>query len=177
MVLLVVIVPLKLIPIKFAKTLDKITNDWIMNLPKHLHARNTSGYDVPGMKKALFMFLPSSSNSHGHIHKKSSSGAGFFYFSKDPLSRKLYQLRFECHLFCKVAMHSLYFALVVAMVNTIHITMEYSTLVASSYWLQILTSSSIHALGEAPFLPRLLLFSNKYEPCPSSLSPYVLWTP
>lgn len=176
MVLVVVIVPLKLIPIKFAKTLNRITNDWILNVPKHLHEKNRSGYDVPGMKKALFMFLPSASNNHDHINKKNSSGAGFFYFSKDPLSRRLYRLRFECHLFCKVAMHTLYLALVVLMVNTIHITMEYSTLVASCYWLQILTSSSINALGKPIFLPTLLLFSNKHEPCPSSLPSYVLWT-
>ena len=117
LMLLVVILPLKFVPIKFARLLDQLSNDWILNQSHHTNGHNGIGYNVPGVNKALFMFLPSA-------------------------TKKLYQLRFECHLFCKIVMHTFYLASTVIMINLFHITMEQSTLLASCYWLQFVTTNS-----------------------------------
>ena len=120
LVFLVVLTPLKLIPSMFARLIKRFTDDWILHETKHMNLRNRSGYDVPGIKIA--QFLPSAHNSHTHIADQGSTHSpGFFYFSKDPLSKKLYQLRFELHLYHMVTMHLFYFISTFVLINLLDI--------------------------------------------------------
>ena len=102
------------------------------------------------IRRALkqLMFHPSAINNHEHIHnKEAATNPGFFYFSKDPLSRKPYRLRFETQIFCKVAMHTFYMVCTFVLGNTLHLVFEASTVLSSSYWLQILQEESVVFLG------------------------------
>merc|ERR1712223_2101932 len=82
------------------------------------------------------MFLPSSHNGLSHVdNKESFQNPRFFYISKDPLSKKLYRLRFEIQLFCKVLMHTFDLAFSFSFINILHILLMSSTVVQSDYWL------------------------------------------
>ena len=82
------------------------------------------------------MFLPSSNNDLSHVNDKESTlNPGFHYFSRDPLSKELYRLRFEVQLFCKVLMHTFYLAFSFLFLNVIHLLLLSSTVVQSDYWL------------------------------------------
>ena len=136
LVIAVVILPLKFIPIKVAEVMKFLTERFFLHKTYHINERNRSGYDVPGFDTALYMFLPSSHNDLSHVdNKESFQNPGFFYFSKDPLSKKLYRLRFEIQLFCKVLMHTFYLAFSFFFINILHILLMSSTVVQSDYWL------------------------------------------
>ena len=150
LVIAVVILPLKFIPKKFAGLLRLFDEKFILRHNHHIKRGNRSGYDVPGYETALFMFHPSSNNNHEHINNGgASSHPGFFYFSRDPISKKLYQLRFETKIFCKVAMHTFYLAFTFVLLNTLHVVMEASTVLSSSFWLQILQEEWVIFLGSS----------------------------
>ena len=135
LVITVVILPLKLIPIKFGEMINFLTERFFLHEKYHTNERNRSGYDVPGFKTALFMFLPSSHNDLSHVdNKESFPNPGFYYFSKDPLSRELYRLRFEIQLFCKVLMHTFYLVFTFLLINTIHLLLLSSTVLSTDYW-------------------------------------------
>ena len=163
LILLVVLLPLKFFSIMFARWVQHLTENWILHKSHlhHINKRNRSGYDMPGINIALFvfMFLPSANNTHKHIGSRGSTDhAGFFYFSKDPLSKKLYRLRFEVHIFCKVTMHMFYVTTSFVLINTFHIVMTESTVNSSTYWLMFLEDKWVTWLGRsAQYKPLLLL--------------------
>ena len=135
LVLTVVILPLKLFPIKFAELLKFLTERFFLHKTYHINKQNRSGYDVPGFETALYMFLPSSHNNLSHINNQESfANPGFFYFSKDPLSKELYRLRFETQLFCKVLMHTFYLAFSFVFLNILHLLLLSSTVLSNDYW-------------------------------------------
>ena len=139
LVLTLVILPLKLIPIKFGEMIKFLTERFFLHKKYHMNEHNRSGYDVPGFETALFMFLPSAHNNLSHVdNKEAFSNPGFYYFSKDPLSRELYRLRFEIQLFCKVLMHTFYLVFSFILINTIHLLLLSSTVLSNDYWLSLL---------------------------------------
>ena len=150
LVFLVVLTPLKLIPSMFARLIKRFTDKWILHETEHMNQRNRSGYDVPGIKIAQFMFLPSAHNSHSHIADKGSTHSpGFFYFSKDPLSKKLYRLRFELHLYHMVIMHMFYFISTFVLVNLLDIVFYESTIGYEGSWLRLLQLREACLLGRS----------------------------
>eukprot|EP00092_Neocalanus_flemingeri_P011540 GFUD01012436.1.p1 GENE.GFUD01012436.1~~GFUD01012436.1.p1 ORF type:complete len:649 (-),score=97.52 GFUD01012436.1:25-1743(-) len=139
LVFVTVLMPLKFIPVLIAKLINHFTEEMILHKTVHMNMRNRSGYDVPGLHTALFMFLPSATNHHGHINKRGLTlSPGFYYFSKDPISRELFRLRFELQIFCKFAMHLFYLTASFVLVNMMHIILRQSTAVTNTFWLQIL---------------------------------------
>ena len=90
---IIVLMPLKFIPILFSRMLQYLTNDWIFWKNFHINARNRSGYDLPDADKALFLFMPCSTNDCNHIMNQydQSINPGFSYFSKCATSRGLYR--------------------------------------------------------------------------------------
>ena len=119
----VVMMPLKFIPIMFGKLVESLTNRWILHKSYHLKVRNRIGYDMPDI--AQFMFLPSSNNNYNHVvDDESTANPGFSYFSKDPTSKHLYRLKFETHIFRKVTMHLIYMISTFFFLNTIHLVLE-----------------------------------------------------
>ena len=150
LVFLVVLTPLKLIPSLFARLIKRFTDDWILHETEHMNLRNRSGYDVPGIKIAQFMFLPSAHNSHRHITDKGSTHSpGFFYFSKDPLSKKLYRLRFELHLYHMVTMHLFYLIFTFVLINLLDIVFYESTIGYEGSWLSQLRLREARLLGRS----------------------------
>jgi len=159
MVLVVVLLPLKLCLLFFARLLKHLTDKWILRPTHHMNQRNRSGYNVPGILISNYMFLPSANNTHDQIISPGSvKDPGFYYFSKDPLSRKLYQLRFEIQIFCKVCMHLFYITMSFVMINMLHLLFEWSTILPSYFWLEILEGKwvsllvTILTLGTLPLL-------------------------
>ena len=159
MVLVVVLLPLKLCLLFFARLLKHLTDKWILRPTHHVNQRNRSGYNVPGILISNYMFLPSANNTHDQIISPGSvKDPGFYYFSKDPLSRKLYQLRFEIQIFCKVCMHLFYITMSFIMINMLHLLFEWSTILPSYFWLEILDGKwvnllvTILTLGTLPLL-------------------------
>jgi len=159
MVLVVVLLPLKLCLLLFARLLKHLTDTWILRPTHHVNLRNRSGYNVPGILISNYMFLPSANNTHDQITSPGSvKDPGFYYFSKDPLSRKLYQLRFEIQIFCKVSMHLFYITMSFVMINMLHLLFEWSTILPSYFWLEILEGKwvsllvTILTLGTLPLL-------------------------
>jgi len=147
MVLVVVLLPLKLFLLFFARLLKHSTDTWILRPTHHVNLRNRSGYDVPGILISNYMFLPSANNQHEQISSPGSvKDPGFYYFSKDPLSRKLYQLRFEIQIFCKVSMHLFYITMSFVMINMLHLLFEWSTILPSYFWLEILDGKWVSML-------------------------------
>ena len=71
----------KIMPTLMSRMLLEFSDSWILQETGQRNMRNRSGHGMTGCK-TRFMFLP-------------SCNPGFFYFSKDPLSRRLYRLRFE----------------------------------------------------------------------------------
>ena len=135
LVLTFVLLPLKLVPIKVAELIKWLTERFFLHKTFHTNERNRSGYNVPGFETALYMFLPSSNNDLSHVHNKESfENPGFYYFSKDPLSRDLYRLRFEVQLFCKVLMHTFYLGFSFLFLNILHILLQISTVAKSDNW-------------------------------------------
>ena len=157
LVIVIVLLPLRLLPTVFAKILQHLTDTWVLHKTHQINLRNRSGYDVPGIETALFMFLPSANNTHGHIFSKgSTANPGFFYFSKDPLSKKLYRLRFELQLFHKLTMHLFYLIGTFIFLNTIDILLLEGMVVDASYWFEVLNTKYVMALGKVPMHPNLI---------------------
>ena len=159
MVLVVVLLPLKLFLVLFARVLKHLTDTWILRPTHHVNQRNRSGYNVPGILISNYMFLPSANNTHNQIITPGSvKDPGFYYFSKDPLSRKLYRLRFEIQIFCKVCMHLFYITMSFVMINMLHLLFEWSAILPSYFWLEILDGKwvsmlvTILTLGTLPLL-------------------------
>ena len=147
MVLVVVLLPLKLFLVSFARLLKHLTDTWILQPTHHMNLRNRSGYNVPGIQISNYMFLPSANNQHDHIMSPGSvKDPGFYYFSKDPVSRKLYQLRFEIQIFCKVCMHLFYITMSFIMINMLHLLFEWSAILPSYFWLEILDGKWVSLL-------------------------------
>ena len=135
LVLTLVLLPLKFFPIKVAEIIKILTDRFFLHKKYHMNERNRSGYDVPGFKMALFMFLPSSHNNLSHVNNKESFvNPGFYYFSKDPLSKELYRLRFEVQMFCKVLMHTFYLGVSFFFLNTLHLLLLSSTVLSNDHW-------------------------------------------
>ena len=81
------------------------------------------------------MFLPSSHNNLSHVNNKESFvNPGFYYFSKDRLSKELYRLRFEVQMFCKVLMHTFYLGVSFFFLNTLHLLLLSSTVLSNDHW-------------------------------------------
>ena len=149
LIIITVLLPLKLIPTVFANTLQRLTDSWVLHKTNHMNLRNRSGYNVPGIEMALFMFLPSASNTHEHIPSRGFTvNPGFFYFSKDPLSKKLYRLRFELQLFHKITMHLFYLIVTFVFTNTIDILLLEGMVVGSSYWVEVLDTKYVMGQGK-----------------------------
>ena len=127
--------------------------------------RIRSGYDVPGFETALYMFLPSSHNDLSHVdNKESFANPGFYYFSKDPLSRELYRLRFEIQLFCKVLMHTFYLVFSFILINTIHLLLLSSTVLSNDYWLSKLHDQDMwqSRMGNSWESTNILVFNSSF---------------
>ena len=163
LVLTLVLLPLKFIPIKFAEMIKYLTERFFLHKKYHINERNRSGYDVPGFDTALFMFLPSSQNNLSHVdNKESFSNPGFYYFSKDPLSKELYRLRFEIQLFCKVLMHTFYLVFSFLLLNTLHLLLLESTVVSSDYWLRTLADKDSFQVIIGMFFLRRVEFTETF---------------
>ena len=159
LVLVVVLLPMKFIPVILSKMLKQFSEGWILQETAHMNKRNRSGYGVTGYNEAGYMFLPSARNCHKHLNDSGASlNPGFFYFSKDPLSRRLYRLRFETQVFCKVAMHFFFLAITLAMLSTIHLVLDLSTVAFSTYlfevieWVWVRPLLNALTLGTIPLL-------------------------
>ena len=146
---IIVLMPLKFIPILFSRLLQTLTNDWILYKNFHLNNRNRGGYDLPDADKALFMFLPCSTNDCNHIVDQSVDSPGFSYFSKCYKSKGLYRLKFEMHIFRKVSMHFFYLVIIFLFTNTMHIVQKASTVLANPTWLDFMEQYDyIYTTGE-----------------------------
>ena len=149
LVFVTVLMPLKFVPVLTAQIINHFTEEMVLHKTLHVNVRNRSGYDVPGIHTALYMFLPSASNNYKHICSRGSTpNPGFYYFSKDPISRKLFRLRFEVQIFCKFAMHLFYLTTAFIEINLMHILLRESTAVTNSFWLQILNVPVVELLGK-----------------------------
>ena len=133
----IVLIPLKFIPTLFDKMVQFFTNRWILCKTYHLNVRNRSGYDLSGGVHS--MFLPSSTNTYDHVaDDQSTINPGFSYFSEDPISKQLYQLKFETHIFHKICVHVLYLFSTYLLLNTVHLISKESTVEVNPAWLEIL---------------------------------------
>ena len=147
LVFIVVLMPLKSIPKGFAILVEHITDKWILHHTYHLNQGNRSGYEMPGINEALFMFLPSAKNKYSQINDRESTGCrsynGFHYFSKDPLSKQLYHLKFEMHIFRKVIMHMFYLTASFILLNSMHLILKESTVgdLTINFWLEVLVNN------------------------------------
>ena len=152
LLLVTVLLPLKFLPIFFEKLMNFCTDKWILHKAYHLKKRNRSGYETGNERDSTqHMFLPSSSNKYDHISQEDvSPNPGFHYFSRDPLSRKLYQLKFEIALFSKVVMHLFYLSVTLLLSNTFHFVVEKST-IKKTFWMESMNTESVHILGEKLF--------------------------
>ena len=158
LVLVVVLLPLKFMPTMMSRMLEEFSNSWILQETSHMNERNRSGYQVTGCE-TQYMFFPAAKNCHAHLNNSGLSlNPGFFYFSNDPLTRRLYRLRFEAQVFCKVAMHFFYLVTSFAMLSTVHIVLDFSTVRSSTYafemieWVWAKPVLEALALGMIPLL-------------------------
>ena len=147
LIIVFVIMPLTLIPIRVAKFLKNTTDNFVLFKTFHQNERNRSGYDVTGLDTALFMFLPSSTNNFQHLCLKNKVFAGFSYFSEDKMSRKLYKLKFETALFCKCTMHVFYLLSSFILINIFHIGLQESTIDNQHPYLGILDVPAARIMG------------------------------
>ena len=150
LITLFVLLPLKFIPIQMGKVFRYLTEEKIIRKTFHITNRNRSGYDIPGFSTALFMFLPCASNSYEHL---SSSGTflapGFSYFSNDPITRKLYRLKFEVQIFSKCLMHLFYIVSSFILINTIHVLLSICTVQKNTFYLNNLEIPEVKFLSMA----------------------------
>ena len=145
LIIIFVLLPLKFIPISVGRMLKYIADDLIIQKKTHIAQRNRSGYEVPGFETALYMFLPSATN---HTNQLTSVAPGFSYFSRDPLSRKLYRLKFEVQIFCKCMMHLFYVASSFVLINTIHIFLQLCTVQNNAYYLSSLQVKEVKTISK-----------------------------
>ena len=133
----IVLIPLKFIPTLFDRMVQFFTNRWILYKTHHMNVRNRSGYNLSGGVHSLF--LPSSTNTYDHVaDDQSAINPGFSYFSKDPISKQLYRLKFETHIFHKISVHILYLFSTYLLLNTVHLISKESTVEVNPAWLEIL---------------------------------------
>ena len=106
------------------------------------------------------MFLPCSVNKYDHVaDNEAMLNPGFLYFSKDPISKCLYRLKFEIHMFHKVTVHILYLSSTLCFINTFHLVLKASTLEVEPMWLDLLDSYYIRSamIFAASMIPILLV--------------------
>lgn len=77
-----------------------MTRSIIMKDDMHLSEGIQSGYNVPGHRLGLFMFLP-----HAYFDYRNPRNFQLKCFNQTPLSRKFYHLKFKLHLWNKTFVH------------------------------------------------------------------------
>ena len=117
------LVPLVLLPNGLAYFLHNKTNSFIMQEKVQRSAGIQSGYDVPGHRMGLYMFLPQS-----YFDYRDPSAVHIKCFNQNPLSRKFYRLRFKLHLWNKTFVHFSSLALGAVCLHSLDYLIEKSSL-------------------------------------------------
>jgi hypothetical protein len=154
----IVLMPLKFVPLMFDSLVKMFTDRWILHKTYHLNNYNRSGYEISGVIHS--MFLPCSVNKFDHVADiETTLNPGFSYFSHDPQSKHLYRLKFEIHVFHKVAVHVLYLVGTFFLINTAHFVFKAGTLEVEPDWLDLLDSHyiKISMIFAACVIPMLLV--------------------
>ena len=149
LIIICVLIPLKFIPFGVGTSLKYITENYIMQKNFHMTMRNRSGYGIPGFETGHFMLLPSATNNHRQLASNNAvPNPGFSYFSKYPISRKLFQLKFKIHIFCKCTMHLFYLMAYFLMLNTAHIVLKMGSVEYNTYHLHILRVPEVQNISK-----------------------------
>ena len=145
------IYPLIMLPKYFANFLDMATSYFI--LPEQLHQilGYRTGYDVPGLRHATFMFMP---QAYLDYRNPMSSSAIVLVkaFNSDESSRKFYRLRYQLQVLDKLAMHWFYFGFTAIFLHMISYLIETSGITKAVFHLSVLGVPAVRYLGKSNLL-------------------------
>ena len=147
LIICLAITPLIILPKYVGNCLDCLTKQFILQEELHQILGYRSGYEVPGVNHATFMFLP---QSYSNYRSPRSSLALVLIkaFNSDPSSRKFYRLRFQLQVLNKLSMHFFYFVFSASCLHSISFLIETSGITKAVFHLSVLQVPVVRSLGK-----------------------------
>ena len=142
--------PLVLLPNGLAYFLHNKTSSFIMQEKDQRSAGVQSGYDVPGHRQGLYMFLPQS-----YFDYRDPSAVLIKCFTRNPLSRKFYRLRFKLHLWNKTFVHFASLAFGAVCLHTLDYLIQKSSLFEPGTRFMVLRVPIVKRAGKPRNLSRI----------------------
>jgi hypothetical protein len=140
------IIPTTLLPKIMARFVDRFTNYFIFQEETHQLLGYRSGYKVPGIHHASYMFLP---QSYSNYRNPKSSRAIMLRdaFTNQPISRRFYRVKYQLQIWNKIFMHLFYFVSSAIFLHLLSYLLKESGVTKVAFHLWFLQVPLVRVLG------------------------------
>ena len=140
------IIPTTLLPKIMARFVDRLTKYFILQEEMHQLLGYRSGYKIPGLHHASYMFLP---QSYANYRNPKSSLAIMLTdaFTNQDFSRRFYRLKYQLQIWNKIFMHLFYFVSSATFLHLWGYLLEEGGVTKSVFHLRVMQVPLLRSLG------------------------------